>query len=126
MITELKEPSPASLSAVFRFGQSRQVRIELTIGFTDGNDRSEDHLAEIARMIDSTSYHQRLDPDCRECDWHQVLILIRRCHEQASLAGCHLITNVRIEDGKGVAWNPQHNLKLAEQPLSRRQRKCVR
>lgn len=118
MITELKETSPASLSAVFRFGQSRQVRIEFAIGFTDGNDRSEDHLAEIARMIDGTRYHQRLDPDCRECEWHHVLSLIRRCHERASLAGGHLITTVRIEDGECVTWKHQNNIKLAESPAA--------
>lgn len=114
MITELKTTSPASLRAVFSFGQPRQVRIELDIELIDGNDRSENHWAEIARIIDGNRYHQRLDPACSECNWHQVLILIRRCHEQASLAGCHLITNVRIEDGEGVAWEPQNGINLAE------------
>jgi len=99
---------------VFSFGQPRQVRIELDIELIDGNDRSENHWAEIARIIDGNRYHQRLDPACSECNWHQVLILIRRCHEQASLAGCHLITNVRIEDGEGVAWEPQNGINLAE------------
>ena len=114
MITELKTTSPASLRAVFSFGQPRQVRIELEIGLIGGDDRSENHWAEIARIIDRNRYYQRLEPACRECDWHQVLTLIRRCHEQASPAGCHLITNVRIEDGEGVAWEPQNSISQAE------------
>jgi uncharacterized protein YqgV (UPF0045/DUF77 family) len=114
MITELKATSPASLRAVFSFGQSRRVRVELDIGFTGGDDRSEDHLAEIARIIDGNRYHQRLDPACRECDWHQVLNLIRRCHERARLAAGHLITSLRIEDGEWPAGELQSSIKLAE------------
>ena len=114
MITELKATSPASLRAVFSFGQSRRVRVELDIGFTGGDDRSEDHLAEIARIIDGNRYHQRLDPACRECDWDQVLNLIRRCHEHARLAAGHLITSLRIEDGEDLVGELQSSLKLAE------------
>ncbi len=101
MKTELKASTPASLRAVFRFGQSRQVRVELDISFTGGGDRSEDPLAEIARIIDGNRHHQRLDPACRECEWHQVLDLVRRCHELASLVSGRLVTSVRIEEGGG-------------------------
>lgn len=114
MITELKATSPASLRAAFSFGQSRRVWIELDIGFTGSDDRAEDHLAEIARIIESSRHHQRLDPACGECDWHQVLNLIRRCHELASLASDHLITSIRIEEGKGAAQELQSNIRLAE------------
>ena len=114
MITELKTTSPTSLRAVFSFGQSRRVRIELDIGFTGGDDRPEDHLAEIARIIDGNRYHQRLDPACGECDWDQVLNLIRRCHERARLAAGHLITSLRIEDGEWPVRELQSSLKLAE------------
>ena len=113
MVVELNTTSPASLRAVFRFGQSRQVRIELDIGFT-GGDRSEDHLAEIARIIDSSRHHQRLDPDCGDCDWHQVLNLIRRCHDHAKSVSSNLITSVRIEDGEGATRDVQSNIILAE------------
>jgi hypothetical protein len=114
MITELKATSPATLRAVFSFGRSRRVRVELDISFTGGDDRPEDHLAEIARIIDGNRYHQRLDPACRECDWDQVLNLIRRCHERARLAPGHLITSLRIEDGAGPVRELQSSLKLAE------------
>lgn len=70
MITELKTTSPSSLRAVFSVGQPRQVRIELDIDLIGGDDRSENHWAEIARIIDRNRYYQRLDPACRECDWH--------------------------------------------------------
>ena len=113
MLVELNTTSPASLRAVFSFGQSRQVRIELDLGFT-GGDRSEDHLAEIARMIDSSRYHQRLDPACSDCDWHQVLNLIRRCHDHARIASRNLITSIRIEDGEGTSRDVQSNIILAE------------
>jgi hypothetical protein len=112
MVVELNTTSPASLRAVFSFGQSRQVRIELDLGFT-GDDRSEDHLAEIARMIDSSRYHQRLDPACSDCDWHQVLNLIRRCHDHARIASRNLITGIRIEDGEGPSRDVQSNIILA-------------
>jgi hypothetical protein len=114
MITELKATSPASIRAVFSFGQSRQVRIELEIGYTGGGDRSEDHMAEIASIIDDNRYHQRLDPACRECDWDQVLNLIRRCHERARLASGHMITSLRIEDGEGLVGELQSGVKLGE------------
>lgn len=99
MVIELNNTSPASLRAVFCFGQSRQVWVELDIGFVGGDDRKEDHLAEIARIIECSRYQQRLDPACSDCDWHQVLNLIRRCHDHARQAAGHLITNIRIEDG---------------------------
>ena len=114
MITELKATSPTSLRALFSFGQARRVRIELDIGIIGGDDSSEDHLAEIARIIDGNRYHQRLDPACGECDWDQVLNLIRRCHERARLASGHLITSLRIEDGGGPAGELQSSIKLAE------------
>ena len=112
MVVELNTTSPASLRAVFCFGKSRQVRIELDIGFT-GGDRSEDHLAEIARIIESSRYHQRLDPDCSDCDWHQVLNLIRRCHDHAKLASHNLTTSIRIEDGESTTRDIQSNIILA-------------
>jgi uncharacterized protein YqgV (UPF0045/DUF77 family) len=113
MVVELNTTSPASLRAVFCFGHSRQVRVELDIGIT-GGDRSEDHLAEIARMIDSSRYHQRLDPACSDCDWHQVLNLIRRCHDHARIASSNLVTSIRIEDGEGTSRDVQSNIILAE------------
>lgn len=114
MVVELNSMSPASLRAVFRFGQSRQVRIELEIGFIGDGDSSEDHLVEIARIIEGSRYHQRLDPACSDCDWHQVLNLIRRCHDQARLASGRLITNIRIEDAASTVEAPQHNVIPAE------------
>jgi uncharacterized protein YqgV (UPF0045/DUF77 family) len=99
---------------VFSFGQPRQVRIELDIDLTGGNDGSETHWAEIARIIDINRYHQRLDPACRECDWYQVLNLIRRCHEAARLASGYLSTSIRIEDGEGATQELQSDGKLSE------------
>ncbi len=99
MVIELNTTSPASLRAVFRFGQSRQVWIELDMGFVGGDGRTEDHLAEVARIIECSRYQQRLDPACGDCDWHQVLNLIRRCHDHARQAAGQLITSIRIEDG---------------------------
>jgi hypothetical protein len=113
MITEVNATSPASLRAVFRFGQTRQVRVELDIDIT-GGDRPEDHLAEITRIIDSSRYHQRLDPDCRECDMQQVLTLIWRCHDEAKMVSRRLITSIRIEDGEGLARERPGNIMLAE------------
>jgi hypothetical protein len=112
MVVELNTTSPASLRAVFSFGQSRHVRIELDIGFT-GGDRSEDHLAEIARIIEGSRHHQTLDPDCSDCDWHQVLTLIRRCHDWARVASRDLITSIRIEDGEGATREVQGNFMSA-------------
>jgi uncharacterized protein YqgV (UPF0045/DUF77 family) len=114
MITELSATTPASLRAVFSFGQPRPVRIELDISFTGGDERFEAQLAEIARIIDGNRYHQRLDPSCRECDWDQVLNLIRRCHERARSASGRLITSLRIEDGESAATEPQGNSLLIE------------
>ena len=56
MITEVMTISPGSLRAVFSFGQSRQVRIELDIHLTGGQDVAESHWAEIARIIDANRY----------------------------------------------------------------------
>jgi uncharacterized protein YqgV (UPF0045/DUF77 family) len=106
--------SPASLRAVFRFGQSRQVWVELEIGFIGEGDSPEDQLAEIARIIEGSRYHQRLDPACSDCDWHQVLNLVRRCHDRARLASGRLITNIRIEDGATTVEAPQQNVIPAE------------
>lgn len=114
MIAELESTSPASLRAVFSFGQPRQVRIELDIHLTGGQDVAESHWAEIARIIDANRYHQRLDPVCRECDWYQVLNLIRRCHEAARFASGHLSTSIRIEDGGGAYREFQSRSKLSQ------------
>lgn len=109
MVVQLSKTSPASLRVVFSFGQSRQIRIELDIGFS-GGDCFESHLAEIARIIDSSRYQQRLDPNCRDCDWHQVWNLIRRCHDRAMLVSGNLTTNIRIEDGQDTIQELPDNL----------------
>ena len=114
MITELSTTSPASLRARFSFGQARPVRIELDIGFTGSDERSEAHLSEIARIIDGSRFHQRSDPACRECDWHQVLNLIRRCHDEMRLASIRLITTIRIEEGEPATRELQASNMLAE------------
>ena len=114
MITEVKTISPGSLRAVFSFDQPRTVRIELDIHLTGGNDVLENHSAEIARIIDVNRYHQRLDPVCRECDWYQVLNLIRLCHEAVRCASVHLSTSIRIEDGARTARELQSGSKLSQ------------
>jgi hypothetical protein len=114
MITELKTTSSASLRAAFSFGRTRQVRIELDIGFARGDERSEDRLSEIARIIDGSRFHQRTEPDCGECDWHQVLNLIRRCHDEMRSVSSHLITTIRIEDGESATRELQAGSLLAE------------
>ena len=114
MITDLRTTSPASLRAAFSFGQARPVRIELDIGFTSSDERSEAHLSEIARIIDGSRYHQRSDPACGECDWHQVLNLIRRCHDEMRFASIHLITTIRIEEGEPATRELQANNMLSE------------
>ena len=114
MITELKTTSPGSLRAAFSFGQARPVRIELDIGFTSSDERSEAYLSEIARIIDGSRFHQRSDPACGECDWHQVLNLIRRCHDEMRSVSSHLITTIRIEEGESAASGFQGNSLLAE------------
>jgi hypothetical protein len=114
MITELKTTSSASLRAAFRFGKARPVRIELDIGFARGDERSEIRLSEIARIIDGSRFHQRTEPDCGECDWHQVLSLIRRCHDEMRLVTSHLITTIRIEDGESAASELQAESLSAE------------
>jgi hypothetical protein len=113
MVVEINKTTPASLRAVFYFEQSRQVRIELDIDMT-GGDHSEDHLTEITRILDSSRYHQRLDPDCRECEMQQVLNLIWRCHDQAKVASRRLITSIRIEEGEGLVRGLPGNIMLAE------------
>ena len=102
MITEVQETSPAVFRAVFCFGKSRQIRIELDVSIRGNGQHSNNHAAEMARIIDANRYHQRFDPECSECEWQQVLSLIWRCHEQARLAHGRLITTVRIEEGYGA------------------------
>jgi len=114
MVVELNTTSPTSLSAVFCFGESLQVWIELVIGFIGDGDRPENHLTEIARIIEGSRHHQRLDPACSDCDWHQVLNVIRRCHDQARLCPGGLVTNIRIEDRASAIEEPQCDVIPAE------------
>lgn len=117
MIAELKATSPASLRAVFCLGQRRQIRIELDIDLIGGNDRSENRWAEIAMImdgiIDSDRYYQRLDPACKEGDWHQLRDLIRRCHERVRLAPGQLSTSISIADGRDAIRKLQTGGKLS-------------
>ena len=118
MIAELKATSPASLRAVFCFGQRRQIRIELDIDLIGANDRSENRWAEIARImdgiIDGDRYYQRLDPACKEGDWHQLRDLIRRCHERVRLAPGQMRTSISIEDREDASWKVQGGGKFSE------------
>ncbi len=114
MLTEIHTTSPASFRAVFRFGRSRQVRIELGIDLHGDGEASEDHLAEIIRIVDVNRHHQRLDPDCSDCEWHQVMSLIKRCHDQARLTSTRLITSVCIMDGEATIPEFQNHILLAE------------
>ena len=118
MIAELKATSPASLRAVFCFGQRRQIRIELDIDLIGRHDRSENRWAEIAKImdgiIDGARYYQRLDPACKEGDWHQLRDLVRRCHERVRLAPGQMRTSISIEDREDASWKVQSGGKFSE------------
>ena len=118
MIAELKATSPASLRVVFCFGERRQMRIELDIDLIGRNDRSENCWAEIAKImdgiIDGDRYYQRLDPACKEGDWHQLPDLIRRCHESVRLASGQMRTSISIEDREDASWKVQSGGKFSE------------
>jgi hypothetical protein len=58
-------------------------------------------LVEVYKMLDNLRYSQSLFTSCAECDRHQVLAILRRCIERASLSAAATI-GVSIKDENGV------------------------
>jgi hypothetical protein len=62
----------------FRISDPPPIRAELEISLgTAGPD--EGVLAEISRMIEN-SRHASWVSHCAECEWHQVMAIVRQCH----------------------------------------------
>ena len=99
MLVELSTNPAGYLRAAFRFSQPRRMRVELDISMIGGDSRDATRaLLGIRRLIDDSSYSPSSQDHCGECNWYDLMALVRRCHEQARELSTHVMTTMHIED----------------------------
>jgi hypothetical protein len=97
MLIRLDSYPEGRLCALFELGEQRRTRIELEIRITSQDWDAERPLAQVARIIENSSYWPTPNA-CSECNWYEMVTLIKRCHDEAMRLGRHVSTTLRIDD----------------------------
>jgi hypothetical protein len=58
------------------------------------SDQKRQTLEHVEHMIDEIG--RSANSSCSDCDWYQVMSLVKHCHEEATLISPHVTTTVRI------------------------------
>jgi uncharacterized protein YqgV (UPF0045/DUF77 family) len=98
MLVELSTNPAGYLRAAFRFSAPRRMRVDLDISMVGGDRDATEALASVRRLIDDSDHTLASHEDCGECNWYELMALVRRCHEQARELSTHVMTTVHIED----------------------------
>jgi uncharacterized protein (TIGR00106 family) len=78
-------------------------------------------LGEILKIIDESGLPYCLTPSgtCIEGDWHEVMAVVKSCHDQARSNSTHVMTTVRIEDEQGATDKLNDNILAVERAAGR-------
>jgi uncharacterized protein (TIGR00106 family) len=95
--------------------------VELSIVPLAAGGHLSDELAEVLRTIDDSGLAYLLTPSgtCIEGEWHEVMPLVRRCHEQIRRRSPHVVTTIKIEDEEGAGNKLRDNVASVEAIVGR-------
>lgn len=79
MLIIVESDNAKRLRVEFRLTVPRPISAELQIALGPGDESDERALCDIARMIENAR-HSVLESHCEECNWHQVMAIVRHCH----------------------------------------------
>lgn len=95
MLITLNLLNDAGLQALFEISESPSpILVELRMAVNASSDQKRQTLEHVERMIDEIG--RSANSSCSDCDWYQVMSLVKHCHEEATLISPHVSTTVRI------------------------------
>ena len=97
MLLSLDPETNGQVRAVFKLGGPRQTQVEVVIKISGHEDHADEALREVWRLIENTRYAVR-PHSCLECDWHDLMALIERCHREAQALSARVSMTLNIED----------------------------
>ncbi|MEW6128344.1 MAG: MTH1187 family thiamine-binding protein [Acidobacteriota bacterium] len=79
-------------------------------------------LGKILKIVDESGLPYLLTPSgtCIEGNWDDVMMLIKRCHEEARSYSSHVMTSIRVEDEEGASNKLTENITSVERVAGRR------
>jgi len=83
------------------------------------------YVAEVLDLVDNSGLSYRLTSmgTIVEGEWDEVIQLIRKCHEAAMSHSGRVLTNISIDDRKGLGGRIDGKVKSVEEKLGRDLRK---
>lgn len=95
-LLDLKFNSSDELRATFEFHHPRRFHVYLSVRLNsqEGSDKA---LSEIVKIIESARHCSDYE-HCPECNWSQLMIIARRCREEAQIASKRAAITISIED----------------------------
>ena len=74
--------------------------VELSIIPAGSGGHISDELAEVLKIVSHSDLPYQLTPTstCIEGDWHEVMAVVKLCHEKVREHSSHVFTMIKIED----------------------------
>jgi len=102
MLIAFDAQSDRGLQAFFELQyHSGPMLIEVNIDFTGSSDQKRQTLTRIKEVIHDIGHPP--DPHCPDCDWFQVMSIVKHCYDEAVRTSTHVSTTVRILDANARA-----------------------
>jgi hypothetical protein len=95
MLIALNAQTEDGLQALFELqDRSGPMLIELNMDVTAPTDQKRQTLAQVERMIDDVGHPA--NSNCADCDWFQVMSIIKHCRDEAVRMSPYVSTTIRI------------------------------
>jgi hypothetical protein len=99
LITDFHHLSEAHLQITFKLLNVRKANLEMQIDLQCKGTQVRQMMLEISRIIDNNRYCLSHGEDCAECDWQQLLALVKRCREESRKFDNQAVIMVKIREG---------------------------
>lgn len=98
LITDFHHLSDAHLQITFKLLNVRNASLEMQIDVQCQGAQVRQMMREISRVIDNNRYCLSHGEDCAECDWQQLLALVKRCRDESRKFDNQAIITVKIRE----------------------------
>jgi len=85
----------SGLRAVFGFSQPNEFEVDLCINLN--SDENGDAFVNIVKIIEGVRHCSDYE-HCPECNWSQLMTIVRRCREEAHITCKSAVITISMED----------------------------
>src|ERR1041384_2935853 len=98
LITDFHHLSETHLQITFKLLNVRKANLEMQIDLQCKGTQVRQMMLEISRIIDNNRYCLSHGEDCAECDWQQLLALVKRCREESRKFDNQAVITMKIRE----------------------------